>query len=397
MYAMNLYLSTVATHFQRLHVSPGDSTSVRGAQEGIRRLQDSIVYLNSMFESLLSISRLNSGRVDAQIRYTTLVGMLEQLESDYSRQAASQGLRFEMRLPSQIKLMEVETDPALLERLLRNLLVNAFRYTRSGGVRLAVVAQDRSLDFRVVDTGPGIERAMRDRVFEEFFQVTPAETGAETVEAAARFPAASVPVEPVGEEGANAQLAGRGIGLGLSISARLADKLDSRIRLHSRMGRGSVFAFRQPMRIALRPAGEDRPAAHTGEVALPAQLFVAVIDDDREILQATRQLLEARGIEVFTATGAAQAAQRLGRLGRRPDLLLSDYRMGAENGVQAIAMLREEFNHDIPALLITGDTSPDQLEEFSRMRLGVLYKPVSAPELLLAMRRALQGEGSVEP
>ena len=395
MYAMNLYVSTVATHVERLLASPGDRTSERGVQDGIRRLQNSIVYLNSMFESLLDISRLNAGGVDAQIRYTMLLGLLEHLQSDYSRQAASQGLRFEMRLPSQMALMEVETDPALLERLLRNLLANACRYTLSGGIRLSVVAKDRSLDFRVVDTCPGIARAMRARVFDEFFQVPDAEVGGGPSDAPRGWTAQAA-AEPGGADGAGAHLEGRGMGLGLSISARLADKLGSRIRLYSRVGHGSVFAFRQPMRISLRPRAEDRLATTVGDAPLPQALFVAVIEDDREIRQATRQLLETLGVEVFAAQSGQQAVAGLGQLGRMPDFLLCDYRMGSEDGIQAITMLREEFNHDIPALLITGDTSPDRLEEFGRMGLAVLYKPVSASELLSAMRKGLQHEGTTQ-
>jgi signal transduction histidine kinase/CheY-like chemotaxis protein len=372
MHAMNLYLASLAGQFDKLRSAPGDLESAQGVQDGIRSLQDSTLYLNTMFESLLDISRLNAGSVAVEVRHTTLHRMLAQLEADYTRQAAAQGMRFELRLPAQVHLMEVETDPALLERLLRNLLVNAFRYTRAGGVRLSVVARGRSLDFRVVDTGPGIERAMRRRVFEEFFQVPGSQ------------PAAA-------QGGPGPHPSGRGIGLGLSISSRLADKLGSRIRLHSYPGRGSVFAFRQAMRIALRPQRDTLPVTARGAGgSLPPGLFLAVIDDDADIRRSTRQMLEVLGVEVFTAESAVQAVQQLGRLGRVPDLLLSDYRLGAENGVQAIAMLREEFNHDIPALLITGDTSPERLEEFRATGLRVLYKPISGAQLLAAVEDELQ-------
>lgn len=388
MHAMNLYLSAVTGQFDRLRASPGEPTAARGVQEGLRSLQHSMLYLNSMFESLLDISRLNAGTVEVNIRHTTVLSMLSQLESDYRRQAASQGLRFEMRLPAQIQIMEVKTDPAMLERLLRNLLVNAFRYTRAGGVRLSLKVRGHVLDFRVVDTGPGIERSMRTRVFEEFFQVPeatpqrrPSEGPSEPGSDAARSDAAAT----------DAPVAGRGIGLGLSISTRLADKLGSRIRLHSHVGHGSVFAFRQPVRFALRPQGDDRPTPPESPVGLPSDLFVAVVEDDAVIRLATQQMLEMMGTQVYVAEGALQAVQQLGRLGRRPDFLICDYRLGDENGIQAIAMLREEFNHDIPALLITGDTSPEQVEEFRRAGLTVLYKPVSANAMLLAMRAQLSG------
>ena len=119
-------------------------------------------------------------------------------------------------------------------------------------------------------------------------------------------------------------------------------------------------------------------------------LFVAVIDDALEICRATRQMLEVYGIEVFTAESGEEAVGRLGRLGRRPDLLISDYRLTSETGVESIAMLCQEFNHDIPALLITGDTSPERLETFRRLGLTVLHKPLSASALLSAISAELQ-------
>ena len=394
MHAMNLYLTGVARQFERLRVTTEDVAGVRNVRDGLRSLQESVLYLNSMFESLLDISRLNAGSIAVEIRYTTLVAMLAQLESDYKRQAASQGLRFEVLLPQQIELMEVETDPALVERLLRNLLVNAFRYTRSGGVRLAVRVQGRDLDFRVVDTGPGIARSMRTRVFEEFFQAPEAQSASD----AAIIDSDQDNAALRDDDGRAAkQVAGRGIGLGLSISARLADKLGSRIRLHSHLGHGSVFAFRQPVRVSLRPQGEARPSIGEDAVELPRGLFVVVIDDDREIRRATRQMLEVHGMEVFTAQSATEAVEQLGRLGRVPDLLINDYRLANETGVQSIAMLREEFNHDIPALLITGDTSPDRLAEFRSLGLTVLYKPVSAAALLSAIRAELARAPALRP
>lgn len=396
MHAMSLYLAAVAGHFDKLCAAPGDAASARCVHEGIRSLQDSTLHLNAMFESLLDISRLNAGSVAVTIRHTTLHRMMAQLKADYAHQAAAQGLRFDLRVPPRFHLMEVHTDPALLERLLRNLLVNAFRYTRSGGVRLSVVARGRSLDFRVVDTGPGIERAARQRVFEEFFQVPGSQEAAAAVAPMDRHPR-SGHRSSAWPRGASQGL-GRGIGLGLSISARLADKLGAPIRLHSRIGHGSVFAIRQPVRVALRPKSDALAVAqHAASIRLPSGLFLAVIDDDREIRRSTSQMLEVMGVEVYAAESAEQAVQHLGLSGRVPDLLISDYRLGAHNGIQAIAQLREEFNRDIPAILITGDTSPAHIERFRSTGLQVLYKPLSGPQLVAAVAEELRRVKSVGP
>jgi signal transduction histidine kinase/ActR/RegA family two-component response regulator len=367
MHAINLYLSSLSGNYERQMGEPTDAHARDAVRASIKSLHDSTLYLNSMFESLLDISRLDAGSVAADIRHTSLARMTSQLKSDYARLAQAEGLLFNMELPPQFEVMEFHTDPALLERLLRNLIVNAFRYTRRGGVRVSVVARTRTVDFRVIDTGPGIERGLRQRIFEEFFQVAGSQAH-------------------VGR-GSNT---GRGIGLGLSISTRLADKLGTEIRLHSHVGHGSVFAVRIPMRYALRQAGDDlRGGEPLAEVRLRRGTFVAVIDDDLEILRSTRMMLESCGATVFTAVSSSEAIHHLGGLGQLPDVLISDFRLGAEDGIAAIRRVREEFNADIPALLITGDTSAELVSVFRDSGLRVLHKPVSGDTLLKAVRTEL--------
>ena len=373
MHAINLYLNALATHHAQQHVEPERREHAAVLADGIANLQESTLYLNSMFESLLDVSRLDAGAVGVNIRHTNLVRMLAQLEADYTKLAQVENLRFEVQLPPRFELLEVHTDPALLERLLRNLLVNAFRYTERGGVRLSVKVRGRMLDFRVVDTGPGIARNLRLQVFEEFFQV----------------PGSQI------RHSRNANT-GRGIGLGLSISGRLAEKLGSRIRLYSHLGQGSVFALSQPVRLALRPQSDTlggHAAANTGSFG--PGTFVAVVDDDLEIRRSTRVMLEALGAEVYTAESGAQAVDQLGRGGRLPDVLLCDYRLEWENGLEAIRMVREEFNADIPAILITGDTSPEHVAEFRASGVRVLYKPISGDQLRLAIWEELQATRSL--
>lgn len=368
MHAINLYLSSLSGNYERQLQRPADSAIQETVLTSIKCLQDSTLYLNSMFESLLDISRLDAGTVLSDIRYTSLSRMVSQLDSDYARLAQAEGLFFEMRLPRQFEVMEFQTDPALLERLLRNLIVNAFRYTPRGGVRVSIVARARSVDFRVVDTGPGVARGLRQRIFEEFFQVPGSQ-------------------DNVGR-GSNT---GRGIGLGLSISMRLAGKLGTSIRLHSHVGHGSVFAVSVPMRFALRPTRDELPVSDSsGQDPLPRGTFVAVIDDDQEVLRSTRMMLESCGAEVFTAISSQEAIHHLGRLGRCPDILISDFRLGAEDGIAAINRVREEFNEDIPALLITGDTSAELVSIFKDSGLRILHKPISGDQLLSAVNTELR-------
>ena len=374
MHAINLYLSSLAVNHDKYQKNYADHSAKTAVLTSIDNLKESTVYLNAMFESLLDISRLDSAQIDVKAQHVTLLRMVSLLEADYSKLAQHQGLRFEVRIPQQFQVMEVYTDPAMLERLLRNLLVNAFRYTRSGGVRLSVMQRGKKLDFRVIDTGPGIERSLRQRVFEEFFQV----------------PGSQSHVSPRANTG-------RGIGLGLSIASRLASLMDSRIRLNSHVGLGSVFAVEMPFRFALRPKTEQIPSSATeSALNLPLNTLIAVIDDDPEILRSTRMMLESYGISVFTATSGTDAIRHLGQTGRVPDLIISDYRLGAEDGIEVIEQLREEFNSTIPAMLITGDTSVELVTVFKSSGFTVLHKPVSGDQLIqgaaLVMRTAPGGE-----
>jgi signal transduction histidine kinase/CheY-like chemotaxis protein len=371
MHAINLYLTALAGGYARQRQNPADAAAGETVRSSIQSLQESTNYLNSMFEALLDVSRLDAGTVAVNIQHTSLMRMVAQLEADYTQLAKAEGLRFEVRLPRQFPVMEVQTDAALLERLLRNLLVNAMRYTRTGGVRLSLVASDRQLDFRVVDTGPGVERAMRQRIFDEFYQVPGSQ-----------------------EKASRSANTGSGIGLGLSIASRLAEKLNARIRLHTRPGWGSVFAVRLPMRHALRPAADDWPSSILPgpTEALPGGSFVAVIDDDLEILRSTRMMLESFGLKVYTAVSGAEAVAHLGKMGERPDLLISDYRLGAEDGISVIDRLREEFNEQVPAILITGDTSAEHVAIFKQSGLTVLHKPISGHALMAAIQAEMKAQ-----
>ena len=144
------------------------------------------------------------------------------------------------------------------------------------------------------------------------------------------------------------------------------------------------------MRHALRPVSEDpRDRVVDTPKALPPNTFVAVIDDDLEILRSTRMMLESAGATVFCAVSGTEAVQKLGQMGRRPDILISDFRLGAEDGIAAINRVRDEFNDDVPALLITGDTSAELVSVFRESGLRVLHKPIAGETLLAAISHEL--------
>ena len=381
MYAINLYISTLFKQIERLRAHPERQRDWHRVNDGLRDLEGSARHLNIMFEALLDLSRLASGSVKANVASIHLDDLLNRLEADYSQQASEQGLVFRLRVPPGMARVVVQTDPVFLERVLRNLLVNAMRYTRSGGVGLSLVIRGENLEFRVVDTGPGIERALHERIFEEFFQVP----GTRTVQDSA------VGQNPGGDD---ARTRESRIGLGLAISARLAESLGTRIRIKSMVGKGTVFYFRQPMRFVMRPQSKTNVEAAIGVVTqtVNKRLYTVVVDDEPEILRSTKRLLETYiDAEVFTAASGEDAVVTLGKQGRKPDLVISDFGLPGMDGLATIEALRDEFLEDIPALLITGDTRENSASRFQASGLKVLIKPVTGPVLIKAIEEVMQG------
>jgi CheY-like chemotaxis protein len=266
----------------------------------------------------------------------------------------SKGLKFEV---SAQELLFVNTDAILLERVIRNLVDNAIKYTSVGGITLgAELAGDHVL-IEVIDTGAGIPPEETEQVFEEFYQLSNPERDRT-----------------------------RGLGLGLAIVQRLTKLLGIELRLDSKVGEGSTFFLSLPR---AGYASDARDGALTGEesadLVLPDELCVLVVDDEASIRDGMRMLFESWNWSVVVASDIATA---LSELDRQPiDLMLADYRLrGHATGVELIHAARERFN-EVPALLISGDTAPDRLREADALGITLLHKPVSE----YALRQGIAG------
>jgi len=284
------------------------------------------------------------------------------LEYEYSRVAATDNLRFGISVPKNFANYQVKVDVHLLERLLRNLITNAIRYTPKGGVRLAARLSGNFVDIRVVDTGLGIPLAQRSRIFEEFVQIRNPQAKEKNI----------------------------GMGLGLAISRRLSAILGSQLRMNTHVGIGSVFAFKLPVRNVMN-SGLRRSAANDrqDQFAPISGSLIVVVDDDANICLSTKSMLELYGAEVITAESGDAAVQALIFSPRPPDLVLSDYRLTNETGLQCVQTIRDEFNSDIPAIIVTGDTAPHEINLLKQAGMDILYKPVPAESLLASISKNL--------
>jgi CheY-like chemotaxis protein len=274
--------------------------------------------------------------------------LLGRTRIEFEPQARAKGLELRVQPSSAF----AKSDPVLVERILRNLVSNAIRYTESGSVVVGCRRHHGSLRVSVYDTGIGIEPADQSLVFEEFYQVGNPERDRT-----------------------------KGLGLGLAIVERLARLIGATITLRSAPGRGSVFAFdlQRAEPVELPALRLNRDAGGTRDLT---GTLVVLVDDEELILDAAQTLLKQWNCTVIAATSGRDALRQLATSTRPPDVLICDYRLrDGENGVSVAAALRNEFNADIPALLITGDTDPDQIRTIAASGLVVLHKPLREDEL----------------
>ena len=319
-------------------------------QRLIEQIEESTVAMDGLFSALLDISQLDAGTVEVQRQSFPMGTLLERICRDHEAEATAKGLSLVWAKSTAV----VDCDPILLERILRNLVANAVRYTDHGRVLVGCRRRGATISIQVLDTGPGIPPDQQDRIFQEYYQLGNPERDRT-----------------------------KGLGLGLAIVRRLVDLLGCDMTLRSRVGHGSCFEVSVPMATGGIRAHKDAPEATSGALA---HGFIVVIDDERAIRNAMSALLTGWGHDTVVVGSGAEAIRQLTIREQRPDLIICDYRLrDGENGIGVIERLRSKYGEAIPAMLITGDTAPDRLAEARASSLLLLHKPVSNGKLRAAI------------
>ena len=323
----------------------------------VGNINSSVDALNELFSELLDISRLDAGVVTATPQSFEITEIFRKLRLNFDPIAFEKGLAFLVRGDRQV----VHADPLLVERILRNLVSNAIRYTENGSVLVGARRRGAQILLQVWDTGPGISEANQQRIFEEFYQVN--RDDPQCVD------------QP------------KGLGLGLSIVQRLAHLMNAPLGFRSELGCGTVFSL-------TLPAGHiANPVAHTLHRQGPlgptlSGRLIVIVEDEHSIRKGLEMLLRGWGSEVLSFDGfdAVQAWMSLGHEQlRRPDLLIVDYGLGyGANGVEVIDAVRQHFCAPIPAIVVTASSPADQVQQAQVHDFHVLIKPV-APSRLRAM------------
>jgi CheY-like chemotaxis protein/anti-sigma regulatory factor (Ser/Thr protein kinase) len=337
----------------------------RSADANVRRVvngvQLSVKTLERLFDSLLDISKIESGIIKPHVVAFALMPLVEQVVEAERPIAEQKGLALRLVRTS----ANARSDPALLERMLKNLLTNAIRYTERGRIVVGCrrLAGGR-LRIEIVDSGVGIPTEEQDRIFNEYYQL----------------------------EGASAQ----GLGLGLPIVKSLGDLLGHRVAVKSVRGRGSVFS------IELEQAVEAvAPAAVAPPQPVMAGTMVVLVDDDVEIRASMHLLLETWGCRLVSGASLADVEEKLRAGEVRPDAVIVDYRLAdATTGLQVIERLRAVYGLGLPALVITGTTNLPLLLDRA-LGIPIVSKPVPPGKLRAFLSQVGRGgaklQNAVEP
>ncbi len=346
----------------------------------IKQIEDSIEAIDSMLNALLDISKLDAGVIRPHVGPVAVADLFKRLATEYQSHGINPfGVLLERRLfkrpetPHQPTAREtgnalrirssraiVQSDPAMLERILRNLISNALRYTRNGRVLVGARRRGDKLRIEVHDTGIGIPADQLDDIFLEFHQLGNPERNRH-----------------------------QGLGLGLAIVKRLAALLGHQITVRSRLGRGSCFAVTLPI------ARESTHRALPSPATIPGRELqgrrILVLDDDSAVLEAMDGLLERWGCVVIKAASLEEAQEKLKANAPPPELLIVDYRLRGElSGLEAVALLQKNLRRYVPTLVITGDTAPDHLREAEASGYPLLHKPVQPAKLRSVVRHLIR-------
>lgn len=327
--------------------------------------------VEEILNALVDISRLDSGRMDPEITVFALNDVFEQLKVEFAPLAKERKLDLRIVKTS----IYVRSDRRMLRRVMQNLVSNALKYTRAGGVVVGVRRKPREaspaglggLLLQVTDTGPGIPEDKQKIIFNEFQRL---------------------------EETAHDV---RGLGLGLSIVDRITRKLGITVKVKSKVDKGSTFTLGMPRAHAVA-SPVATPATTKGALPAPAArrsqltgLTVLVIDNDHGVLDAMETLLVGWGCHVFMAESTKGALDVLYSGAVQPDLVLADYHLDLGNGVDAVQAVRVRMGVAVPAVVLTADSSPSVHRSARELGCAVLRKPVRAAALrALVNQLALQ-------
>lgn len=310
-------------------------------------LTRSVESIDELLSSLLDISKLDAGAIKVNKADVALEPIMQKIYNDFHREAEGKNLKFSVPSTS----LSVHSDPVLLTNIIRNLVGNALRYTPDGGITVVCRRKNYKISIEIWDTGYGIPDDEQEKIFGEFYQLHNPERDR-----------------------------GKGLGLGLAICYRTCQLLKHELKLQSRYGRGSVFKIIVPECKTIISRTESKPTTAT---AMEENPVIMVVDDEKNILSAMEAVLETWDCRVLSATSGKKAVKMIrDNPDKIPALLICDYRLGeGEIGTEVVANIQSLLGKKIPAIIMTGDTAPENIRNAETSGNSLLHKPVKPMEL----------------
>ncbi|GAA5540022.1 MULTISPECIES: PAS domain-containing hybrid sensor histidine kinase/response regulator [Brucella] len=310
--------------------------------EFARNIDSSLEAVEAILGMVLDISRLDTGALKPEVSVFRLDRLLSQIATDFTPLARKKALKLRV-VPSSIV---VKTDRNMLRRLIQNLVSNSIKYSRSGGMLLGVRRRGAFVELQVLDTGIGIAQHKLKLVFREFTRLDEGMREAE------------------------------GLGLGLSIVDRIARLLEFPLSVRSVQGKGTTFTLRIPVSNEPVPVEETRSRRGHARALELTGLDVLCIDNDADILSGMETLLSGWGCNVTTLRNGAALKAFCANRSTAPDVIVADYHLIHENGIDMIGFTREHFETEIPAILLTADRSKEVRQRAEDENITLLNKPL---------------------
>jgi PAS domain S-box-containing protein len=346
---------------QLLNAALGRKLSDATCLELLQRQQDALESMADLLNALLDITKLESGSIRPTLDVVALADVLADIRRQAGEVATAHGLTLDVT-PTTECLM---TDRVLLRQMLQNLVNNALQCTREGGVTIAVDRDAEHLIIEVADTGIGIPAQELKRIFDEYYRVDTPGTRR------------------------------KGFGLGLTIVRQISRLLGYVVDVQSETGGGTTFTVRIPIDNLVEPSTRRaiQPGATADRSGVPKP-GVLVIEDDAAVRDALELVLGLEGYPIRTANSAAAAEDIFARHGAEIDVVVSDYHLGdGRNGLELLEKMRVTASRDLPAVILSGDTSPVLASIASVSRVVLLRKPVDARRLILMLEELFGSAG----
>jgi signal transduction histidine kinase/CheY-like chemotaxis protein len=347
MHAMNVYLELI------------DHDNLAAAdKKSFSKIKRSITTLNAMFDALLNISKLDADVMQVNHRIFRLETLANAIRDLAEAKANDKGLVFHIDYPD----LTLRGDKLLLQQILNNLVSNAIQYTEHGQVDVRFQSENGVLVIEVSDTGCGISSAEQLDIFQQFYRADKTRTLHD------------------------------GLGLGLSIVRRLCNLIGADVRVISEEGQGATFIVSTPFPTSSAEADiYDAPIiqkANDSHRSLQGKC-IAVIEDNPILVEAYRQTLSNRGAYVQVLSEDEDELNEQLESIDHIDCILSDFRLAQTTGDIMIQKLRDSYNEEIPAIIVTADTSPTHINLFAQLNIQVLHKPVSFQDVTEAIEKTI--------